>query len=602
MKPTNKIKRHHYKSDCQIIEQFYSYDDGTAVQVPVPERIKIEYYIDKGKGSIVVERKGDYCHNCSVSDDGMTLIAAIPLAKHPIGCGRLLCDKVEYIDDPLFPGGYKVKVTPMLTSIELWSQASDNDKSSAYGELLLAKIIRGKDGVGVPAGGSAGQVLSKKGDADYDTEWVDVPQGGGSSVDVVDNLTTADPTKVLSANMGKVLNEKFQYKNYLAGKNLDQKGNILDADGWNVTTPIAVVGGTALTFECGGTNTSALCEYDANGNFLDYWSQNVHPRTITTKANTAYVRLTVPSNPEQDYYISQNDVVLFNKLRKFDIVEQVANLDESAIEVTPLLSIENDIYPAHMRLIVEWSNEDAEVLQPIAYDSSTGLFEVETMPSWLAEDGAIVNSCINYSSTVLQTDVWNTCPKPQGNEASGFYIKRITETQVMLFTDSKAEVAATIPSTVKAEHFYFNQAIAVGLSLPQLSEGVKRYRIVLENVGYVPSKYKRMSVSGYYTYIGSNISPNFYDLGLGYVSQEVVLSNIDIILLVDHGEYTARYESIKCEATLRTGDDKAEAKVYRTLFGEMQAIYYANKPNITFGLSGARIKANSTIKLYEIVE
>lgn len=317
----------------------------------------------------------------------------------------------------------------------------------------------------VPAGGRAGQVLAKKSDEDYDTEWVDIPQGGG-----------------------------------------------------------------------GGTTEGAVL---------------YTPQTLTD---------------EQKSQVAKN------------------------------------IGQPRERLIVEWSNEDAEVLQPIAYDSSTGLFEVETMPSWLAEDGAIVNSCINYSSTVLQTDVWNTCPKPQGNEASGFYIKRITETQVMLFTDSKAEVAATIPSTVKAEHFYFNQAIAVGLSLPQLSEGVKRYRIVLENVGYVPSKYKRMSVSGYYTYIGTNISPNFYDLGLGYVSQEVVLSNIDIILLVDHGEYTARYESIKCEATLRTGDDKAEAKVYRTLFGEMQAIYYADKPNITFGLSGARIKANSTIKLYEIVE
>ena len=147
--------------------------------------------------------------------------------------------------------------------------------------------------------------------------------GGGGTVDIVDNLTTADPTKALSANMGRTLNEKFQYKNYLAGKNLDQKGNILDAEGWNVTAPIAVVGGTALTFECGGTNTSALCEYDADGNFLDYWGQSVHPRTITTKANTAYVRLAVPNNPTQDYFVAQ-DVVLFNKLHDFDIVEQVA--------------------------------------------------------------------------------------------------------------------------------------------------------------------------------------------------------------------------------------------------------------------------------------
>ena len=30
----------------------------------------------------------------------------------------------------------------------------------------------GKDGVGVPAGGLTGQVLAKKSDADFDTEWI----------------------------------------------------------------------------------------------------------------------------------------------------------------------------------------------------------------------------------------------------------------------------------------------------------------------------------------------------------------------------------------------------------------------------------------------
>lgn len=47
--------------------------------------------------------------------------------------------------------------------------------------------------------------------------------GGGSSVDVVDNLTTADPTKALSANMGKVLNEK--------SKNLEERLNELASGG-----------------------------------------------------------------------------------------------------------------------------------------------------------------------------------------------------------------------------------------------------------------------------------------------------------------------------------------------------------------------------------
>lgn len=39
----------------------------------------------------------------------------------------------------------------------------------------------GKDGVGIPAGGAAGQVLAKKTAEDYDTQWVDPPEGGGET-------------------------------------------------------------------------------------------------------------------------------------------------------------------------------------------------------------------------------------------------------------------------------------------------------------------------------------------------------------------------------------------------------------------------------------
>lgn len=37
-------------------------------------------------------------------------------------------------------------------------------------EIDLGKVA----GVGVPAGGKAGQVLMKKTDSDYETEWVDI--------------------------------------------------------------------------------------------------------------------------------------------------------------------------------------------------------------------------------------------------------------------------------------------------------------------------------------------------------------------------------------------------------------------------------------------
>ena len=42
---------------------------------------------------------------------------------------------------------------------------------------------QGEPGKGVPAGGAAGQVLAKKSETDYDTQWIDAPSGGGGSGD-----------------------------------------------------------------------------------------------------------------------------------------------------------------------------------------------------------------------------------------------------------------------------------------------------------------------------------------------------------------------------------------------------------------------------------
>lgn len=43
----------------------------------------------------------------------------------------------------------------------------------------------GADGQGVPTGGTTGQMLAKTTGADYDTEWVDPPTGGGASLSTV---------------------------------------------------------------------------------------------------------------------------------------------------------------------------------------------------------------------------------------------------------------------------------------------------------------------------------------------------------------------------------------------------------------------------------
>lgn len=58
------------------------------------------------------------------------------------------------------------------------------------------------DGKTVPSGGTAGQILKKNSDTDYDTIWQD-------QIGIVDNLTSDDANAGLSANQGKVLNDKI---------------------------------------------------------------------------------------------------------------------------------------------------------------------------------------------------------------------------------------------------------------------------------------------------------------------------------------------------------------------------------------------------------
>ena len=102
---------------------------------------------------------------------------------------------------------------------ELWEQAL-NGKGDALeydglnlsllaGDKKLSTVqIAGGEG-GVPAGGAAGQVLSKVDGVDYNTQWVDPPEGGGGGVDheYIDNellkkmdVFSVDPTLQFSAN------------------------------------------------------------------------------------------------------------------------------------------------------------------------------------------------------------------------------------------------------------------------------------------------------------------------------------------------------------------------------------------------------------------
>lgn len=60
----------------------------------------------------------------------------------------------------------------------------------------------GDDGVGVPAGGSTGQVLAKASATDYDTEWADASGGGSASKNWIPGVFNIPGFPIIGANMG----------------------------------------------------------------------------------------------------------------------------------------------------------------------------------------------------------------------------------------------------------------------------------------------------------------------------------------------------------------------------------------------------------------
>lgn len=91
-----------------------------------------------------------------------------------------------------------------------------------YNNKVKAKIdtVKGKDGVGVPTGGTTGQVLKKKSGTDYDTEWGDAGSGG------VGQKGTGAGAEIFNEYEG-------EYANVASGKNSHAEGYHTKASGEN---------------------------------------------------------------------------------------------------------------------------------------------------------------------------------------------------------------------------------------------------------------------------------------------------------------------------------------------------------------------------------
>lgn len=88
-----------------------------------------------------------------------------------------------------------VSETINLGTFTVYNGADGNDGSDGVDGTNGTNGSDGADGVGVPTGGTTGQVLAKKTNTNYDTEWIDTSSGGGSSDGLIYIIKNADESK-----------------------------------------------------------------------------------------------------------------------------------------------------------------------------------------------------------------------------------------------------------------------------------------------------------------------------------------------------------------------------------------------------------------------
>lgn len=134
------MKYQNFRGDFTVIETFARNGE----QIPVPEHVIVEYFTKKYAGKVICERNGAVCSNCSISDDGMSLVCSVPLSRTCIGMGLLFHNVIEVTDDGLFPDSSRYSPSPQKVlsdgeEIMIYNGISDNT-DEIISEVILATI------------------------------------------------------------------------------------------------------------------------------------------------------------------------------------------------------------------------------------------------------------------------------------------------------------------------------------------------------------------------------------------------------------------------------------------------------------------------------
>ena len=186
-----------------------------------------------------------------------------------------------------------------------------------------------------------------------------IPQGmqgnTGSSVDypyeLVNNLTTNDATKGLSAAQGVVLDGKVSQleakidglvPNYEVGKYLESSGNTVNSDAWCISDYVPVANGDTVVWNCGVVwGTPALCTYDSEKNLVGAgYVANANPRTITIsgRPDVAYMRASFVLSTIADAKLIVNGETAWTPtIQRVGLTKRVEKIESSYIRTSLII-------------------------------------------------------------------------------------------------------------------------------------------------------------------------------------------------------------------------------------------------------------------------
>lgn len=136
------MKYQNFKSDFTSVHTFCRQEGDEKKQIAVPEHVRLTFFTAERCGCITVERNGVNMTSCSLSEDGMTLNARVPLSKKSLGTGELFCEISEITTDAEFPDKERIEVTPVRPGVTLWPGKSD-DSLEVSADIVLGVVCPG---------------------------------------------------------------------------------------------------------------------------------------------------------------------------------------------------------------------------------------------------------------------------------------------------------------------------------------------------------------------------------------------------------------------------------------------------------------------------